>query len=472
MNTSTSVHYSDRAELRRDLHDVVRIESSGVEILDADRFRNHTIDRLVYSSVFSEEDVQIASRWVVRMAAEALGAYSASIHNLYMAAGRNEYANVTTPAINLRTMTYDLARTVFQAATNTATRQVIFELARSETGYTDQRPGEYATSILSAAIREGWRGPVFIQGDHYQANAKRYAANPEKEIGAVRDLIREAITAGYGNIDIDSSTLVDLSHPTLKEQQHLNSVHTAELTQTVREAEYPGLTVSVGGEIGEVGKENSTVEDLVAFMDGYLEELERRSSALGRELPGISKISVQTGTSHGGVVLPDGTIKEVSVDFDTLRNISAAAKSRYGIGGAVQHGASTLPDEAFHHFAEANAVEVHLATAFQNMIYDSEHFPASLRDDIYAYLEKEDADQRKPEQTDEQFYYTTRKTAFGPFKSQIWHLPAETKGAILDELRPTFERIFQELNVAGQGHLVDTYIKPVPIEIDAPAVLQ
>jgi fructose/tagatose bisphosphate aldolase len=285
-------------------------------------------------------------------------------------------------------------------------------------------------------------------------------------------LIGEAVRAGYGNIDIDSSTLVDLSYPTLKEQQRLNYVHTAELTQAVREAEYPGLTVSVGGEIGEVGKTNSTVEDLVAFVEGYQEELANRSKKLGRDLVGMSKISVQTGTSHGGIVLPDGSIKQVSVDFDTLRNLSAAAKERYGIGGAVQHGASTLPEDAFNHFAESNAIEVHLATAFQNMIYDSKHFPSTLRNEIYAYLDKEAADERKPDQTDEQFTYSTRKKAFGPFKQQFWSLPVETRSAIMDEIRPRFERIFQELNVAGQGALIDKYITRVDVEIEAPSVLR
>jgi fructose/tagatose bisphosphate aldolase len=465
-------HYQSVADLLRDVHDVVRIEGDGVTISDADAFRDRLIDRLVYSSVFGDESVQSASRWLVRAASSALDAWSASIHDLYMAAGRNEYANVTTPAINLRGMTYDMARTVFQAARNTETKQVIFELARSEMGYTYQRPAEYATNILAAAIKESWTGPVFIQGDHYQANAKRYKEDPAKEIGGVRDLIGEAVRAGYGNVDIDSSTLVDLAFPTTREQQRLNYVHTAELTQAVRESEFEGLTVSVGGEIGEVGKNNSTVEELEAFVDGYLEELARRSNEVGFDLIGMSKISVQTGTSHGGVVLEDGSIKEVSVDFATLRDLSKVTKEKYGIGGAVQHGASTLPEEAFNKFADANAVEVHLATAFQNMIYDSEHFPDDLRQEIYAHLAKAHADERKPDQTDSQFTYTTRKQGFGPFKKQFWGLPDDTKSAILGELRPRFELIFRELNVAGNGHLVDKYITRVDAPVPAPEELQ
>ncbi|HYI24412.1 MAG TPA: class II fructose-bisphosphate aldolase, partial [Thermomicrobiales bacterium] len=389
----------------------------------------------------------------------------ASIHDLYMAAGRGEYSNATTPAINLRMMAYDLAQTVFDAARETGTKQVIFELARSEMGYTDQRPGEYATSVLAAAVKAGWNGPVFIQGDHYQASVKAWDKDPEAELAAVRNLILEAIAAGYGNIDIDASTLVDLSRDGLRRQQEPNYVTTAMLTQTIRDAEPEGVTISIGGEIGEVGGTNSTVEDLDAFMEGYLTDLERLGRAAERTYTGISKISVQTGTSHGGVVLPDGSIADVSVDFGTLAELSAASRSRYGLGGAVQHGASTLPESAFSQFAAANAVEVHLATAFQSAIFDSDAFPADLLERIYAYLSANHADEWKDGMTDAQFFYTARKRAIGPFKRDVWSLDAARKGVILDELRGRFALIIGELGVAGRGEIVDRFVprKPFPI---------
>ncbi|MDP9471078.1 MAG: class II fructose-bisphosphate aldolase, partial [Chloroflexota bacterium] len=339
-------------------------------------------------------------------------------------------------------------------------------------GYTDQRPGEYATAALAAAIKEGHQGPVFIQGDHFQANAGKYAKDPVAEIQAVRDLAREAIEAGFYNIDIDASTLVDISLPTLAEQQEINFRHTAELTAFIREIEPTGVTVSVGGEIGEVGKENSTVEDLHAFMEGYVPALQRAGEAAGRDLPGISKISVQTGTSHGGVPLADGSIAEVKVDFATLAALSRAARDEYGLGGAVQHGASTLPEEAFNRFAEANAIEVHLATAFQNMIYESGAFPASLKAEMYAYLAANHADERKPGQTDAQFYYTTRKKGFGPFKRRLWDLPAETRDGIMADLEPRFELVMRRLGVAGTAALVDRIVTPVTVATPAPESLR
>jgi fructose/tagatose bisphosphate aldolase len=464
--------FSDLTDLERALDGVMVIKGDDVLVEDASALRESLVDRLIYNAAFGDTDVKEMSRWLIRRAAPAVGVYPSSIHDLYIAAGQGAYSNATAPAINVRTLTYDVARTILRAARTTDNKIVLFEIARSEMGYTDQRPAEYAVNVLAAAIKEAHQGPIFIQGDHFQANAKSYAKDAEKEIQGVRDLAQEAIDAGFYNIDIDASTLVDLSRPTLAEQQQANYTHTAELTRFIREHEPEGVHVSIGGEIGEVGSQNSTVEDLQAFMGGYRPELDRLSEEAGQTLVGISKISVQTGTTHGGVPLPDGTIADVNVDFDTLGRLSQAARDEYGLGGAVQHGASTLPEEAFGRFAEANAIEVHLATAFQNLIYESEFFPEQLKADIYAYLAANHADERKDGQTDAQFYYTTRKRGFGPFKRQLWDLPEETRAGIMDDLQPTFELIMRKLGVAGSASLVDRTIKLVDVPVQAPDVLR
>ncbi|HEV2106830.1 MAG TPA: class II fructose-bisphosphate aldolase [Thermomicrobiales bacterium] len=464
--------FADMTDLERALDGVMVIKGDEPLVEDASALRESLIDCLVYSAVFGDADVKEVSRWLIRRVAPAVGVYPSSIHDLYMAAGQGAYSNATAPAINVRTLTYDVARTILRAARATDNKIVLFEIARSEMGYTDQRPAEYAVNVLAAAIKEGHQGPVFIQGDHFQANAKNYAADGEREIQGVRDLVAEAIVAGFYNIDIDASTLVDLSRPTLAEQQQTNYERTAELTRFIREHEPEGVTVSIGGEIGEVGSRNSTVEELQAFMGGYRPELDRLSGEAGQTLAGISKISVQTGTTHGGVPLPDGTVAEVNVDFDTLARLSQAARDEYGLGGAVQHGASTLPEEAFGRFAEANAIEVHLATAFQNLIYESAFFPEQLKAEIYAYLAANHAGERKADQTDAQFYYTTRKRGFGPFKRQLWDLPEETRAGIMGDLQPTFELIMRKLGVAGSASLVDHSIKPVDVPVQAPDALR
>jgi len=409
------------------------------------------IDGLVEQAVFGDEQAREENRRQIRELAASLGIYPASIQGLYEAAGRGAYHNKTVPAINIRGMTYQVARAVFRAALKHEVGAFIFELARSEMGYTKQKPAEYVTCVLAAAIKEGFQGPVFIQGDHFQMNQKRYRADPGQEIEGMKALIQEAVSAGFYNIDIDASTLVDLEKESLEQQQEENCRVTAEMTRFIRSIEPEGVTVSVGGEIGEVGKQNSTVEDLRVFMSGY-------RAHTGLDIKGISKISVQTGTTHGGVVLPDGAIASVELDFDTLKVLSKIAREEYGMGGAVQHGASTLPDEAFHLFPEIGTAEIHLATGFQNIIYDSPHFPQELTQRINQHLLQQYSDERKSGDTEEQFLYKTRKKAFGDFKKETWDIPSDNLKGIVDALEERFTQLFQKLIVVDTVGLVKKYV--------------
>lgn len=379
------------------------------------------------------------------------GIYPSSIHELYIARGKGEFSGFTVPAINLRSMTYDLARAIFRTAKQNNSGAFIFEIAKSEMGYTAQPPVEYTAVILAAAIREGYTGPVFIQADHCQVNAKKFAENPDKELEALQAMITDSIAEGFYNIDIDSSTLVDLSKQDIKKQQKNNYEVCAKLTQLIRRIQPKGITVSVGGEIGEVGHQNSTPEDLRAFMAGYQEKLRKG-------LTGISKISVQTGTSHGGVVKADGSIAEVKLDFGTLNTLSGIAQKEFGMGGAVQHGASTLPEEMFHKFPENNTLEVHLATGFQNMMFDSKYFPADLKNKIYEWLKVNAAGERKEGETEEQFFYKARKKALGPFKKEIMSLPQDLRDKIAAEIQAKFDFLFKQLNAVNNRALVDKYV--------------
>lgn len=379
------------------------------------------------------------------------GIYPASIHQFYIARGKGEFGGFTVPAINLRSMTYDLAKAIFRVAKKNNSGAFIFEIAKSEMGYTNQPPIEYASIVLAAAIKEGYAGAVFIQGDHFQVSAKKFQENPDKETEGLKSLISEALEAGFYNIDIDSSTLVDLTKGDTKKQQYLNYEICARLTQFIRQIQPKGIEVSVGGEIGEVGGKNSTSEELRAFIEGYRQRLRK-----GRA--GISKISVQTGTSHGGVVLPDGTIAQVKLDFDTLKTLSKIAREEFGLAGAVQHGASTLPAEAFHKFVEVETAEVHLATEFQNMIYESKHFPQELKTKIYDWLKINAASERKEGETEEQFIYKTRKKALGPFKKEIMGLSLELRNGIAQEVEDKFDFLFRQLNAVANKDLMDKYV--------------
>jgi fructose/tagatose bisphosphate aldolase len=456
-------------DLKKSMEGILRIAGGNVEILAAGVLEKAFIDDLTYTAVFSEdEDVRKAARWIIRRAGAAAGVRSASIQSLYEAMGRREVMGFTVPAINIRALTYHSAQAVLRAAMKLKVGPVIFEIARSEIDYTRQRPEEYTAAVTAAAIKVGYRGPLFLQGDHFQINAGKFAKDSGKEVQAVKDLIWEAIEAGFYNIDVDTSTLVDLTKETVKEQQELNYTLAAELTTMIRDLEPAGITISVGGEIGEVGGKNSTVEELAAFMEGYQEELRK----IDETMKGISKISVQTGTSHGGVPMPDGSVAKVKLDFDTLEKLSAAARDNYGLSGAVQHGASTLPEEAFDRFPAVGTAEVHLATGFQNIIYDSSHFPADIKKRIYDYLHKECAGEKKENDTEEQFLYKTRKKGFGPFKQDLWKLPSDRLTALGAELENQFSFLFKKLHVGDTKEIMEAFVKPEDVPLPAPAGLK
>jgi fructose/tagatose bisphosphate aldolase len=455
----------------KDMVDAVKpaatVLSDRVSVTSAAAASGDLVDRLVHTSVFGRDaELRGTARWILRTIAASAGIRPASIHDLYMAMGRGDAGGFTVPAINVRAMSYETARAVIRSAKKLNAGALIFEIARSEIGYTEQRPHEYAAVVIGAALREGFTGPVFIQGDHVQTNAKKYnSPDRDKELEGIRALIKEEIAAGFYNIDIDTSTLVDLSKATLPEQQEVNVNLAAEFTEFIRKHEPQGVTVSVGGEIGEVGGKNSDVHELRAYMDGYNVGLKKRGQYVG-----LSKISVQTGTAHGGFVNADGTVRtDVKIDLHTLEELSRVARKEYGLGGAVQHGASTLPPEAFDAFPRAGACEIHLATDFQNMIYDHAQFPGDLKAEMYAWLREHATEERKPKDTEEQFIYKARKKAIGPFKQRMWSLSDAQRRALGQSLEERFTFLMQQLKINDTAAVVAKFVKVPQVPLDREA---
>jgi len=432
----------------------IKVGIDEVQVIDLGHVKRD-VD-LTIKNLVLEEDPTLKRNccWLIWELARKLEIYPSSIYHLYKARGKGEISGFTVPAMNLRTFTYSQARAIFRVAKKHNAGAFIFEIATSEINYTDQKPMEYTAMVLGAAIREEYKGPVFIQGDHFQINASNFHKDNQQEINKIKTLIKESVNSGFYNIDIDSSTLVDLDKDNINAQQELNYKVCAELTEFIRSIQPQGITITVGGEIGEVGKKNSTPEELRAFMDGYLSNIDSRDL-------GISKLSIQTGTFHGGVVLPDGSIANVNLDFETLGNLSEISRKEYNLAGCVQHGASTLQTDAFHKFPEVETAEIHLATEFQNIVY--ENLPMFLKEQIYEWLVKNFSQERKPEDTYEQFIYKTRKKALGPFKKDLFSLKQDVKNKISIELEKEFEFLFVQFNLQNTKDLVNKYIQPVTV---------
>ncbi|MBP6882301.1 MAG: class II fructose-bisphosphate aldolase [Candidatus Levybacteria bacterium] len=419
-------------ELNHEIDGVLSL--SPTKILDQEKLQSRLIDILIYQAHLAEEDVATISLDLIFELARLTDVVPSSIRPLYQAIARDEINGFCVPAFNIRTLTYDTAQVAFRLMMKHDILPVVFELARSEMKYTDQPPRLYSATILAAAIKQGYKGPVFIQGDHFQVNAEEFTSDKEAEIESLKNLIKDSLDSQILNIDIDASTLVDLSKTNLSEQQRENASVTNELTMYIRSLPN-GDRVSIGAEIGHIGDRNSTTDDLRAFV-GQLENVQE-----------LSKISVQTGTSHGGTVLPDGSLKEVSVDFTVLEKVGKLARDAYGLGGAVQHGASTLPTKLLSRFVEARTLEIHLATHTQTIIFD--HLPENVLQKIEAWISENVRDKRKPNETDEQFLYKNRKYALKHFKKTIWDLNGPEKDIITQALESYFNEIFTDLSLLG-----------------------
>lgn len=439
------------AELEQDLQAIgVDLSGETPDFSGSRRPPAEMIDRWARTAALAEPEARAAAIWAIREAALAAGIVPSSIQELYLARAAGKWSGGTVPAMNLRGWTYHTCRAVFRAARELDSRLFIFEQAIAESLYAAQPPVEYTAAVLAAALREGHEGPVFLQADHDQINASAYAKDAASEIERLERIIENQIAAGFYNIDIDASTVVDLDLPTVEDQQRLNAELTVHFTQYARGLEPEGITIALGAEIGEVGHENTTPEELRAFMSVYLKELRARDA----KLAGVSKISINSGTYHGGKVLPDGTLAPVTVDYELLRTISRIGREEYSMGGAVQHGASTLPGEQLARFPASDAVEIHLALGFNNLIFDHPSLPRAIKDEIRDYTFANHAAERAPGETDAQFLYNTRKKSWKIMKERFWNMPESVQADIMGSLQDMFRDMFTWMNVGGTAQLV------------------
>ena len=96
------------------------------------------VDSLVMDLILTdniEEKKSIAKK--ITDIAYKKGIFLSSINEFYLARGKGEVPNnFTAPAMNLRVLTYDLAKAIFRVAKKNNIGAFIFEIAKSEMGYT------------------------------------------------------------------------------------------------------------------------------------------------------------------------------------------------------------------------------------------------------------------------------------------------------------------------------------------------
>ena len=442
--------------------------ATGCVIDDEAAFRDTAIRDLAWTAAFStDEATTAAAQWLVWEASQELGAQSASIQDLYAARGRGEVSGFTVPAINLRAQTFDMARTVYEAAKGADVGAVILELARSEQTYTFQRPIDYATAVAGRRDRRRLARPGLHPGRPLPVQRQEVRGRPGgDDRGDPARLPPGGRRRATATSTSTRSTLVDLSKPTADEQQRENYARAAELTALIRTLEADGVTDQ---------RRRRDRRGRHAELDG------RGAARLPRRLSAASSTRARRARRDQQGQRPDR---------DEPRR-RAAPRRRRRRGQARLRG----PARARRDRPPATASPAPSSTAprpcptscstasrrsrrprstsrpgFQNALYEHPAFPESLHREIEAWCYANAADERKAGQTDQQFVYTTRKKAIGPFKRQLWDLA--TKDEILAAQRRKIAFLFTELGVNGSREMVAAYIRPVELHRPMPDALR
>jgi len=356
-----------------------------LEIKDEKKIENEVIYTLAFNaSVNEDEEIKKQAIEVINKIADGYDLKTGSNTDFYNEKKDGKHEFFTVPAINSRMVTMHTVRSAVKTSEKLKLPHIIFELALSESGYTGQQMDEYSALVKAGYISLGIKNKtIYIQADHYQLDPKKYEEDGEKELNRVKDAIKKAVEAEVYNIDIDTSKFEKINeNKTDKENQYDNAKHTAELLYFIREYEKDGkldVGVSVGGEVGEVGGGNTRYPQVNAYLEILKEELEKLG---GKNYLGLDKVSINVGSAHGGVLGADGKpLESVPLDFQAHHDLYMLAKDDLNEGKhvlSVQHGASTLPKNYFPLFPAMHVAEVHLATGFQNVVWE--------------VLEKEDKD--------------------------------------------------------------------------------
>ncbi|MFH1286342.1 MAG: class II fructose-bisphosphate aldolase [Candidatus Magasanikbacteria bacterium] len=366
-------------ELRSLVATVCSLDGDSVaSIIDEEVLKNEFIYTLQFNaSVNENEEVKHAAQQWIFAIADAMNITSGSNHEFYLEKQQGKHQFFTVPAVNSRMVTFHTIRAALRSAEALEIPHIIFELALSEVGYTGQQKDEYAALVKAAYISLGLsERTVYLQADHYQLDPKKYAEDADAEMKRIQDAITFALEHGVYNIDIDSSKFETAnSNKTDRENQAENARLTATLLHFIRnyesEHELP-CTVSVGGEVGEVGGENTRYPQVNAYLELIKEEMERLGSD---QFVGLDKVSINVGSAHGGVLGPDGQpLDSIPLDFTAHHDLYMMAKDPMSEREhviSVQHGASTLPKHYFPLFPAMHVAEIHLATGFQNVVWET-----------------------------------------------------------------------------------------------------
>ncbi len=459
-------------ELLESCQGTLEVTNNQLEIQNPDHLKKQLIDALIYNGIFNK-DVNIREFifWLIWEAAGVLNIQLASIQELYEARkeearNKNEYPHMIIPSIQIPGFSYYTARSVIRAAQQKNVGAFIFELTKADFDHTLQRPKEYTMNCLAAAIKEGYEGILFIQGDQFQINDRNFKQNRVAEVSLTRSLIDEAIDAGFYNIGIDTSTLIDNTIPNVNEQQFLNFALSATLTRFIREKQPEGITVSLGINIARLKEIETLLNDFRAFMNGYNETIKKVE--LGITVKKMNTIVIQAPLS----IEANKTQAEINMDLDILEKLANLAQNDFDLAGIALNCPADVSDQLLSSLLEKDLAELKFNNIIQDIIYNHTQLPDDLKERFDEYLISTFIHEKEENETMSQFLYKVRKKGFRDFKQEFYDLEDNIKTNISKEIEDKISDLFQKLNLVDSKPLIEKWIKPVAISKPIPKTFE
>jgi hypothetical protein len=103
------------------------------------------------------------------------------------------------------------------------------------------------------------------------------------------------------------------------------------------------------------------------------------------------------------------------------------------------------------------------------MVYEHAQFPAELKAEMYTWVRANATEERKPNDTEEQFIYKARKKAIGPFKQKMWALSEDVRRAIGQSLEDQFSFLMTKLKINDTAADVAKFVTVPQVALDREA---
>ncbi len=318
---------------------------------------------------------------------------------------------------------------------------VLFEIAKSEVGYTGQTPADLYGAITAKAQELEFDAPYAVHGDHIGVKS-----TADADVQSAADLIKAELAAGFTSFAIDASHIFDVNAATVRDQLAGN------IEVTTRLANLIPNELSLEVEVGEIGKKNpetgeqelTSVEEAVTFIEALQEN---------GVYPDL--IACHNGSAHGNIYDEDGNIVEqIGIDEQRTRDIAAAIKP-LGVQIA-QHGITGTPLHLMHRLIDAGIAKGNVGTNWQNIALET------LPDDLVKRMEEWTMDsdkvammrKKKPNMSDRELLGKNIKHSIQHFKDEIAQLSDDDLAPVYAKTKESADAFFEAFNAVGSADRV------------------